>query len=228
MNPNLSAWAQVHGQFGFNCTPIAPPGIHVVVHEKSDRRQTWAPHGVDGWYVGPALDSYRCYCTWIWATQYKRITNSLEWFPHSIPMPVADSYTWVQALIRNIFKEVCNPTNGSILPLLATNESAQLQELATIFNTPAEVPAPAQSPTALVPVPAQFVPLPDPISPPPPALLPPILHIPIAHTASASLLRVPEAPHSSLLRVPQGTLAFTGPTSLAVSTALCPHFCAMT
>ena len=28
--------------------------------------------------------------------------------------------------------------------------------------------------------------------------------------------------------MPRGTLAFTGPTSLAVSTALRPHFCALT
>jgi len=55
---NLSAWAQVHGQFDFNRTPIAPPGIKVLVHEKPENRNTWAPHAVEGWYVGPAMQSY--------------------------------------------------------------------------------------------------------------------------------------------------------------------------
>jgi hypothetical protein len=58
LNPKLSAWAQIHGFFNFNQTPIAPPGIRVLVHEKPANRDTWAAHGVNGWYIGPALDSY--------------------------------------------------------------------------------------------------------------------------------------------------------------------------
>ena len=34
LNPKLSAYAQMHGLYNFNKTPIAPPGIRVVVHEK--------------------------------------------------------------------------------------------------------------------------------------------------------------------------------------------------
>jgi hypothetical protein len=59
INPRLSAFAQLHGPFDFNRTPIAPPGIHVLVHIKPAERTTWSPHGADGWYTGPALDSYR-------------------------------------------------------------------------------------------------------------------------------------------------------------------------
>jgi len=58
INPNLSAWAQVFGNYDFNRTPIAPPGMKVLVHEKPENRNTWAPHAVEGWYVGPALQAY--------------------------------------------------------------------------------------------------------------------------------------------------------------------------
>ena len=35
INLHLSAWAQVHGNmFDHNCTPLVPPGTHVLVHEK--------------------------------------------------------------------------------------------------------------------------------------------------------------------------------------------------
>ena len=34
INPRLSTWAQLHGPFDFNCTPIAPPGIRVIIHNK--------------------------------------------------------------------------------------------------------------------------------------------------------------------------------------------------
>ena len=60
LNPKLSAYAQLEGTFDFNCTPLAPPGTRVIVHEKPTQRCTWAPHGIDGWYIGPALDQYQC------------------------------------------------------------------------------------------------------------------------------------------------------------------------
>ena len=65
LNPKLSAWAQLHGTFDFNRTPLAPPGIHVIVHEKPGNRTSWSPHGLDGWYTGPAIESYHCYTCWI-------------------------------------------------------------------------------------------------------------------------------------------------------------------
>jgi hypothetical protein len=38
INPQLSAQAHMHGTFDFNCTPLAPPGTKVLIHEKSDVR----------------------------------------------------------------------------------------------------------------------------------------------------------------------------------------------
>ncbi len=36
---------------------MAPPGVRVLIHEKPQNRETWSPHALDGWYVGPALES---------------------------------------------------------------------------------------------------------------------------------------------------------------------------
>ena len=57
INPKLSAFAQVNGFYNFNRTPLAPPGIRVLIHIKPNERTTWSPHGADGWYTGPALES---------------------------------------------------------------------------------------------------------------------------------------------------------------------------
>jgi len=43
INPNLSAWAQVHGNYDFNKTPIVPTEIKVLIHKKPSNRTTWAP-----------------------------------------------------------------------------------------------------------------------------------------------------------------------------------------
>jgi hypothetical protein len=40
INPRLLAVAQLNGQFDYNQTPIAPPGIQVVIHEKPDDRNS--------------------------------------------------------------------------------------------------------------------------------------------------------------------------------------------
>jgi hypothetical protein len=78
INPKLSAWAQVNGQFDYNRTPLAPPGTRVLVHEKSSARDSWFPHGIDGWYIGPALESYRCFKVWIWDIRNERVCDTLE------------------------------------------------------------------------------------------------------------------------------------------------------
>jgi hypothetical protein len=59
INPRMSAYAQLNGHFDFNRTPLDPPGTRIVAHENSDQRASWDPHGVDGYYLGPALDHCR-------------------------------------------------------------------------------------------------------------------------------------------------------------------------
>ena len=81
INPKLSAWAQIHGTFDFNRTPIAPPGIRVLAHQKPANRDSWEPHAMDGWYFGPALHGYRCFRIWIWETRTKRICDTVSLFP---------------------------------------------------------------------------------------------------------------------------------------------------
>jgi hypothetical protein len=60
INPKLSAATHNFGQYDFNRAPLAPPGTRIIAHETPDRRRTWAPHGQDGCYIGPALEHYRC------------------------------------------------------------------------------------------------------------------------------------------------------------------------
>jgi hypothetical protein len=59
INPKLLAVTHIYGQYDFNRAPLAPPGTILIAHETPGRRQTWAPHGQDGWYIGPALEHYR-------------------------------------------------------------------------------------------------------------------------------------------------------------------------
>ena len=89
INPRLSAYAQVHGAFNFNHTPIAPPGTRVLVRGKPSIQETWATHAVNGCYRSPALYYYQCYHMWICETASVRTTDTLSWFPTKVTMPVA-------------------------------------------------------------------------------------------------------------------------------------------
>ena len=57
INPRLSVEAQLNGALDFNRTPLAPPGTKVLIFEISTDRHTWDPHGIDSWYLGPALEN---------------------------------------------------------------------------------------------------------------------------------------------------------------------------
>jgi hypothetical protein len=69
INPNLSAATHMFGQYDFNRAPMAPPGTRIIAHETPNRRRTWAPPGKVGWYIGPALEHYRCYTVYITKTR---------------------------------------------------------------------------------------------------------------------------------------------------------------
>jgi hypothetical protein len=60
LNPKLSVYAQLYGNHDFKQAPMAPPGTHVIAHEKPKQHANWDPRGVDGWYIGPTTDHY-CY-----------------------------------------------------------------------------------------------------------------------------------------------------------------------
>ena len=104
LNPKLSARAQLNGAFDFNCTPLAPPSIRVLVHVKPADRTTWSPHGADGWYVRPALESHYSYSIWLWETQATRICDTLTSFPTNTTMPLASSNDLSLAGIQDIFQ----------------------------------------------------------------------------------------------------------------------------
>jgi hypothetical protein len=80
INPRMPAYAQLNGHFDFNRTPLAPPGTRIIAHEKPDQRSSWDPPGVDGYYLGPALDQYRCYQVHITKTKGTRIVDTVEFF----------------------------------------------------------------------------------------------------------------------------------------------------
>ena len=81
MNPKLSGYAQLHGAFNYNATPLAPPGTQVIIHEKPTAIGTWEPHGVKGWYLGPSMNHYRYHHVYTTNKRGERDSDCVEFFP---------------------------------------------------------------------------------------------------------------------------------------------------
>ena len=181
LNPKLSAYAQLEGTFDFTRTPLTPPGTHVIIHEKPTIRQTWAPHGTDGWYVGPALHHYQCYCIWVPRTHAECIVDTISFFPKTVPIPDLTHKDAAIQAARELTHALQQPRFRGPLAQFHDNYLTSLCELSKIFHTIApgvEPIAPGVNTTKATPVP--------PVPPPPPATLPiepntptPAQHIPI-------------------------------------------------
>ena len=57
--PKLSTYSCMYGEFNFRATPLALPGIKIVVHVSPDKRGTQNLNSEFGWYVGSSLSYYR-------------------------------------------------------------------------------------------------------------------------------------------------------------------------
>ena len=134
MNPLHSAWSQLNGAYDFNKSPFAPPGIHVLVHEKPDNRKTWDPHALDGWYLGPSLEHYRNYRVYIRKTQAERITDTLSWFPENLPLPTPTSEEIIVANLKDVVTELRSPTAPTYINDMSNKKKQELVQIATMLS----------------------------------------------------------------------------------------------
>ena len=89
LNPQLSAYLSLCGPFDFNRIPIAPLGTKLLIHEKPETRESWAPHAIDGWYIRPTMQHYRCCRVWATSTNAERIADTIVVYPHNYSIPHA-------------------------------------------------------------------------------------------------------------------------------------------
>jgi hypothetical protein len=82
VNPNHSAYEALKGPYNWNCYPMAPLGTKAIIYEDSNTHASWAPHGLDAWFLGPSKDHYRCHLYFVPETRGYRISGSVDLFPH--------------------------------------------------------------------------------------------------------------------------------------------------
>ena len=132
VDPHISAWGQLHGKYNFDAYPIAPLGMRIALHEKPHQWGLWSPHGVEGFYLGPALEHYRCYRGWVVKTQRERVSDTVAWHPQTIMMPGASEKELLIKALADLQTAIHASANN--LPPSDTLSLAALhQELTNLF-----------------------------------------------------------------------------------------------
>jgi hypothetical protein len=117
VNPKLSAYAILDGQFEFDRTPMAPVGTKALVFLDPKKRTTWQSHAVDAWYVGPAKKHYRCYKFYIPETKGYRIANTAKFYPAHCKTPTIEPGDTIRLAAQDLIAAIKQNTKTAPISL---------------------------------------------------------------------------------------------------------------
>lgn len=100
INPKLSAYNQVCGNFDYSKTSLAPPGCKVVVHKSSEHREHFSAHGKVGYFTNRVKQHYQTYKAYIPETGGMRKVAIVKFFPKYVQMPKTSSVDRLVAIIE--------------------------------------------------------------------------------------------------------------------------------
>ena len=87
LDPSQSAWSYFHGTLNYDATPIGPLGCDIIAHRKTATRNSWDFRGAAGWYVGVALQQYRCHTIVAKSTRAVQISDTVEFRHQHLTQP---------------------------------------------------------------------------------------------------------------------------------------------
>ena len=87
LDPSQSAWDYFHGALNYDATPIGPLGCDIIAHRKTSTRNSWDFCGAAGWYIGAALQHYRCHTIVAKSTRAVQISNTGEFCHQHLTQP---------------------------------------------------------------------------------------------------------------------------------------------
>jgi hypothetical protein len=134
INSRLPASTHLDGHYYYNRAPMAPPGTIIIAHETPNTRRTWAPHGQDGWYIGPALDHYMCYTVYITKYRSDRIVETFEFFPTEVAMPFQSSKDLVNQADKHLTHALLHPQPAGPFNQVGDYQMLALERLSDIFE----------------------------------------------------------------------------------------------
>ena len=100
VNPKISAATWLYGQHNYAAQPLAPAGWKVMCFERTEQRNSWGFHGMEGFVFGTSPEHYHCYDVYIPSTGQTRTTDTIVFFPpkhHKLPAQLTPEQVLMQA-----------------------------------------------------------------------------------------------------------------------------------
>ncbi len=129
-NPSRSAYEYVNGAFDYNKMPFTPLGCAVQMHEAANRRKTWDPHSLTGWYLGTSPEHYRCYRFFCQKTRSERISDTVIFqHQHLTNLNITPEDMVIEAIgdVKSILLRWLNT--------IGTEEQCAIKQLLHIFSS---------------------------------------------------------------------------------------------
>ncbi len=122
INPAILTYEALNGPYDWNRYPLALLGCKAIVYKDGDTRGSWVSRGIDGWYLGPSKDHYRCALYYIPKTRAYCISGSTELFPQHCQLPKLTADQHFRALTDELAYETATanktPTGRRLIKLL--------------------------------------------------------------------------------------------------------------
>ena len=112
-NSDVSAYAHMSSSFNYNKISMASMGLSVQVHEKTDKRGTWAYHTVEGLYLVTSPEHYLTHRCHIKSTNSKRFTDTIDFNHKKLTRPTITHADKVMAAIADFSKAIKNLGNDN-------------------------------------------------------------------------------------------------------------------
>ena len=91
--------------------------------------------GIIQWYLGPALEHYRCYRVFVNKSKAERVTDTLEFFPQKVPMLYATPTDVAIQATSEIIRLLQQP-DAIQVSKVGTQQIDDIKQLAAIFKKP--------------------------------------------------------------------------------------------
>ncbi len=111
--PNVLAYAHLSGPFNYNKMPLTPMGCEAQVHEKTNKRGTWAYHSVDRWYLFTSSKHYRTHNCHIKHAKSKQLSDTVQFQHKRITNPTITHANKVMHALADCVKALQGMT-GSV------------------------------------------------------------------------------------------------------------------
>jgi hypothetical protein len=132
-NPAILAYQHVNGVFDYNKTPLGPLGCAVEMHESANRRRTWDPRSLSGWYIGTSMEHYRCHKIFCKRTRSERISDTVIFQHRYITQPEITPEDTIVKAVGDLASALRQRTNAG-----GKEEMRVLQQMDILLNNRTE------------------------------------------------------------------------------------------